>query len=141
MDKQKFIDRYKKHPNYWRFAKVPFSDPAYDYELYAVSKKAIKEVEDATDVETEEICNLEWLDSTGYWCAVEDSIIGEYLTDDIELMVCVQGENGEREAWWLTTDAYDPERKLWFFDTSKFSDSYDILREIKERVEDEEEEE
>lgn len=142
MDKQKYIDRYKKHPNFKNFAKEAFSDPAFDYELYAVSKKALKEAEDALDVEEEDICTLEWLDSTGYWCAVEDEIIGSYLeNDDIDLIVHVIGEKGEYEAWKISADAYDPERKLWFFDTSKFSSSGEILQMIKEDLDYEDEEE
>lgn len=148
-NKEFYAERYAKNWNLHNYAHFPFYDSAQAYELHCISKKEMRAMiekgEDPMNLlsEDEALFCLEYLDSTGYWVAMKEEDILHFIEDedDNEFFVEVIDDYGEREAWRISEDAYDPERKLIFFDTSKYSGSTEIIEEIKQEIENEIEEE
>ena len=141
-DKEFYAKEYASSWHLHNFALAPFYDSAQAYELKRISRKAIRKAieagEDPMNLEFEPFdYNVEYLDSTGYWVAIEEDQVIDTLEDDDDyaLIVEVVDDHGEREAWTIEANAYDPERKLIFFDTNKFRGTTEIMEELKECIE------
>lgn len=147
-DKEFYAKEYASSWHLHNFALAPFYDSAQAYELKCISKKAIRKAieagEDPWDLEFEPFdYNVEYLDSTGYWVAIEEDEVLETLEDDDDYVLIVEviDDHGEREAWTIEANAYDPERKLIFFDTNKFKGTTEIKEYLIDWVKDEIEDE